>query len=151
MQIYRKILITPKYLNEINIIIGLIILKPPSCFLSGMRDFSSVYSPTLHRKRQGAICHDEKVAYRPLIIYGDICNLHLRYYIFYDMADGIQMVTMPFTTLWGYDTDADRDGNYMFYVVFFTNNLVVKKKQCIFAAECCTRQFENKFSLRLFA
>ena len=62
-----------------------------------------------------------------MIIYGDICNLHLRYYIFYDMADGIQMVTMPFTTLWGYDTDADRDGNYMFYVVFFTNNLVVKK------------------------
>ena len=102
-------------------------------------------------KRQGSICHDEKVAYRPLIIYGDICNLHLRYYIFYDMADGIQMVTMPFTTLWGYDTDADRDGNYMFYVVFFTNNLVVKKKQCIFAAECCTRQFGNKFSLRLFA
>ena len=67
MQIYRKILITPKYLNEINIIIGLIILKPPSCFLSGMRDFSSVYSPTLHRKRQGSICHDEKVAYRPLL------------------------------------------------------------------------------------
>ena len=51
------------------------------------------------------------------------------------MADGIQMVTMPFTTLWGYDTDADRDGNYMFYVVFFTNNLVVTKKQRIFAAE----------------
>ena len=70
---------------------------------------------------------------------------------FYDMADGMQTVTMPFTTLWGYDTDADRDGNYMFYVVFFTNNLVVKKKLCIFAAECCTRQFENKFSLRLFA
>ena len=63
-------MITPKYLNEINIIIGLIILKPPSCFLSGMRDFSSVYSPTLHRKRQGSICHDEQVAYRPLI-YGE--------------------------------------------------------------------------------
>ena len=57
------------------------------------------------------------------------------------MADGIQMVTMPFTALLGYDTDADKDGNYMFYVVFFTNNLVVKKKLCIFAAECCTRQF----------
>ena len=51
------------------------------------------------------------------------------------MADGMQTVTMPFTTLWGYDTDADRVGNYVFYVVFFTNNLVVTKKQRIFAAE----------------
>ena len=60
-------------------------------------------------------------------LYGDIRNLHLRYYIFYDMADGMQAVAMPFAALLGYDTDADRDGNYMFYVVFFTNNLVVKK------------------------
>jgi hypothetical protein len=51
------------------------------------------------------------------------------------MADGMQTVTMPFTTLWGYDTDADRVGIYVFYVVFFTNNLVVTNKQCIFAAE----------------
>ena len=65
MQIYGKILITPKYLNEINFIIGLIILNLPSCFASGMRDFSSVYSPALHGKRQGSICHDELVAYRP--------------------------------------------------------------------------------------
>ena len=69
----------------------------------------------------------------------------------YDMADGMQAVTMPFTTLWGYDTDADRVGIYVFYVVFFTNNLVVTKKQCIFTAECCTWQFENKLSLCLFA
>ena len=55
------------------------------------------------------------------------------------MADGMQAVTMPFTTLWGYDTDADRVGIYVFYVVFFTNNLVVTNKQCIFAAECYTR------------
>ena len=47
----------------------------------------------------------------------------------------MQAVTMPFTTLWGYDTDADRVGIYVFYVVFFTNNLVVTNKQCIFAAE----------------
>ena len=67
------------------------------------------------------------------------------------MANGMQTVTMPFAALLGYDTDADRVGNYVFYVVFFTNNLVVTKKQCIFAAECCTWQFENKFSLRLFA
>ena len=53
----------------------------------------------------------------------------------YDMADGMQAVTMPFTTLWGYDTDADRVGIYVFYVVFFMNNLVVTNKQCIFAAE----------------
>lgn len=26
---------------------------------------------------------------------------------------------MPFAALLGYDTAADRDGNYMFYVVFF--------------------------------
>ena len=51
------------------------------------------------------------------------------------MADGMQAVTMPFTTLWGYDTDADWVGIYVFYVVFFTNNLVVTKKQRIFAAE----------------
>ena len=51
------------------------------------------------------------------------------------MADGMQAVAMPFAALLGYDTDADRDGNYMFYVVFFTNNLVVANKQCIFAAE----------------
>ena len=50
-------------------------------------EVKEVYSPALHGKRQGSICHDEKVAYRPLIIYGDICNLHLRYYIFYDMAE----------------------------------------------------------------
>ena len=37
-----NISVTSKYLNEINIIIG---------------------------KRQGSICHDEKVAYRPLIIW----------------------------------------------------------------------------------
>ena len=47
----------------------------------------------------------------------------------------MQAVTMPFTTLWGYDTDADRVGIYVFYVVFFMNNLVVTNKQCIFAAE----------------
>ena len=41
---------------------------------------------------------------------------------------------MPFAALLGYGKDADRDGNYMFYVVFFTNNLVVTKKQRIFAA-----------------
>ena len=51
------------------------------------------------------------------------------------MADGMQAVTMPFTTLWGYDTDADWVGIYVFYIVFFTNNLVVTKKQRIFAAE----------------
>ena len=68
-------------------------------------------------------------------LYGDIRNLHLSYSVFYDMADGMQAVTMPFTTLWGYDTDADRVGIYVFYVVFFTNNLVVTNKQCIFAAE----------------
>ena len=67
------------------------------------------------------------------------------------MADGIQTVTMPFAALSGYDSDADRVGNFVFYVVFFTNNLVVTKKQCIFTAECCTRQFENKLSLCLFA
>ena len=64
-----NISVTFKYLNEINIIIGLIILKPPSCFASGMRDFSSVYSPALHGKRQGSICYDEQMAYRPLIIW----------------------------------------------------------------------------------
>ena len=26
-------------------------------------------APTLHGKRQGSICHDDKVAYRPLIIW----------------------------------------------------------------------------------
>ena len=29
----------------------------------------NIYSPALHGKRQGSICHDEKVAYRPLIIW----------------------------------------------------------------------------------
>ena len=60
-----NISVTSKYLNEINFIIGLIILNLPSCFASGMRNFSSVYSPALHGKRQGSICHDEQVAYRP--------------------------------------------------------------------------------------
>ena len=60
-----NISVTSKYLNEINFIIGLIILNLPSCFASGMRDFSSVYTPALHGKRQGSICHDEQVAYRP--------------------------------------------------------------------------------------
>ena len=60
-----NISVTSKYLNEINIIIGLIILKPPSCFLKRMRDFSSIYPPAPHGKRQGSICHDEQVAYRP--------------------------------------------------------------------------------------
>lgn len=63
----------------------------------------------------------------------------------------MQAVTMPFTTLWGYDTDADRVGIYVFYVVFFTNNLVVTNKQCIFAAEMLHSVIENKFSLCLFA
>ena len=27
----------------------------------------NIYSPALHGKRQGSICHDEKVAYRPFI------------------------------------------------------------------------------------
>ena len=67
------------------------------------------------------------------------------------MVDGIQTVTMPFAALLGYGTDAERVGIYVFYVVFFTNNLVVTKKRCIFAAECCTWLFGNKFSLRLFA
>ena len=66
------------------------------------------------------------------------------------MVDGIQYETMPFAALLGYDTDAERVG-FVFYVVFFTYNLVVTKKRCIFAAECCTWLFENKFSLRLFA
>ena len=44
------------------------------------------------------------------------------------MADGIQTVTMPFAALSGYDSDADRVRNFVFYVVFFTNNLVVTKK-----------------------
>ena len=48
-----NISVTSKYLNEINFIIGLIILNLPSCFASGMRNFSSVYSPALHGKRQG--------------------------------------------------------------------------------------------------
>ena len=39
----------------------------------------------MNKKRQGSICHDEQVAYRPLITYGDIRNLHLRYYIFYEL------------------------------------------------------------------
>ena len=29
----------------------------------------AIISPALHGKRQGSICHDEKVAYRPLIIW----------------------------------------------------------------------------------
>ena len=74
-----NISVTSKYLNEINFIIGLIILNLPSCFASGMRDFSSVYSPTLHGKRQGSICHDEQVAYRPLI-YSLVPNKKYRFY-----------------------------------------------------------------------
>ena len=39
-----NISVTSKYLNEINIIIGQIILNPHPAFSSGMRDFSSVLS-----------------------------------------------------------------------------------------------------------
>ena len=30
-------------------------------------EVKEVYSPALHGKRQGSICHDEKVAYRPFL------------------------------------------------------------------------------------
>ena len=67
------------------------------------------------------------------------------------MADGIQTVTMPFAALLGYDTDAERVGILCFMLFSSRIILVVTKKWCIFAAECCTWLFENKFSLRLFA
>ena len=40
----------------------------------------------------------------------------------YDMADGMQAVTMPFTTLWGYDTDADRGGIICF--MLFSSRII---------------------------
>ena len=61
------------------------------------------------------------------------------------MADGIQMVTMPFAALSEYDSDADRVRNFVFYVVFFTNNLVVTKKQCIFAADAALGNLKTSF------
>ena len=67
-------------------------------------------SKGLYTSTKGCIDH---------LLYSDIRNLYLRYSVFYDMADGMQTVTMPFAALLGYDTAADRDGNYMFYVVFF--------------------------------
>ena len=45
-----NISVTFKYLNEINIIIGLIILKPPSCFLKRDEGFFFNISPRTSRE-----------------------------------------------------------------------------------------------------
>ena len=63
-----NISVTSKYLNEINIIIGQILLNPPSCFLKRDGGFFFSIFPRTSLLRQGSICHDEKVAYRPFIV-----------------------------------------------------------------------------------
>ena len=45
-----NISVTSKYLNEINIIIGQILLNPPSCFLKRDEEFFFSISPALHGK-----------------------------------------------------------------------------------------------------
>ena len=50
-------------------------------------------------------------------LYGDIRNLHLRYSVFYDMADGIQMVNKTFSLPMGtrFVAGESTEGNTQYY------------------------------------
>ena len=58
------------YLTTKNrLLVAILAFILPFSFAKAKAEVKEVYSPAPHGKRQGSICHDEKVAYRPLIIW----------------------------------------------------------------------------------